>query len=29
VNFRETLLDAAQHRLVPIDFQIGMQATLH
>ena len=29
MNLRETLLDAAQHFLVPIDLQIGMQAALH
>ena len=29
VNFREALLDAAQHLLVPVDLQIGMQAALH
>ncbi len=29
VNFRKALLDAAHHLLVPVDFQIGMQSTLH
>ena len=29
VNLRESLLDAAQHLLVPVDLEIGMQAALH
>src|ERR1035441_3272468 len=29
MNLRETLLDAAQHALVPVDLEIGMQAALH
>ena len=29
MNFREALLDAAQHLLVPVDLQIGMQSALH
>ena len=29
VHLRETLFDATQHFLVPIDLEIGMQATLH
>src|SRR5207247_2531991 len=29
MNFGESLLDAAQHLLVPVNFQIGMQAALH
>ena len=29
MNLREALLDSAQHFLVPVDFEIGMQAALH
>ncbi len=29
MNFREALLDAAQHLLMPVNFQVGMQAALH
>ena len=29
VNLRETIFDSAQHLLVPVDFQVGMQAALH
>src|SRR5438445_13208482 len=29
MNFGESLLDATQHLLVPVNFQIGMQAALH
>jgi len=29
VNLGKSLLDATQHALVPLDLQIGMQATLH
>src|SRR5207245_937817 len=29
VNLGKSLLDATQHLLVPVNFQIGMQAALH
>ena len=29
VDLRKALLDAAQHLLVPIDLEVGMQAALH
>src|SRR5215469_4830031 len=29
VNFRKALLDATQHLLVPVDFQVRMEASLH
>ena len=29
MNFRKALLDAAEHLLVPVDLEIGMQASLH
>src|SRR3989442_14503731 len=29
MNFGESLLDAAQHAFVPVNFQIGMQTALH
>src|SRR5437870_9298510 len=29
MNLRKSLLDATQHLLVPVNFQIGMQAALH
>src|ERR1700680_3520582 len=29
MNFRESLLDAAQHFFMPLDLQIGMQSALH
>ena len=29
MNFREALLDSAEHPLMPFDFEIGMKAALH
>src|SRR2546425_1189017 len=29
MHFREAILDATQHLLVPVDLEIGMQAALH
>src|ERR1700722_6632433 len=29
MNLRKALLDAAQHALMPVDLQIGMQPSLH
>ena len=29
VNFGKALLDAAQHLFVPVDLQVGMEASLH
>src|SRR5207302_841346 len=29
VDFRKALFDSAQHALVPVDLEIGMQAALH
>src|SRR5580658_11086514 len=29
MNFRKALLDAAEHLFVPVDLEIGMQASLH
>jgi hypothetical protein len=29
VNLREALFDAAEHFFVPVDFEVGMQASLH